>query len=388
MSLHVVVGAGPVGSAIACLLADRGDQVRLVTRTGSGPEHPGIDRLRVDATDAEALARQASGASVLYHCAQPAYHRWASEFPPLSAAISRAAEMTGAALVSAGNLYGYGPVAGPITENCPVRPSSAKGRVRAALWAAQLAAHTAGRVRTAEVRGSDYLGSGAQTIFTIMVLPAVLKGRRALAPADLDAPHSWTYTGDMARTMIAVGADESAWGRVWHAPTPPPVPVRTLAARAAKLAGAAPARIGRMPTPLLRLAGLFSSGAREIPEIRYQFDRPFVLDSTAAQRAFNLAPASTDQALGETIRAMKATLLHDVGARQNVGLCAGGAGFCQCPGRLAACEHSTSGEITTWTWGHGTGRRASTGECHDPTSERHHDPFHNRRRGTRPLLCA
>ena len=57
MSLHVVVGAGPVGSAIACLLADRGDQVRLVTRSGSGPEHPGIDRRTADATDPEALAR-------------------------------------------------------------------------------------------------------------------------------------------------------------------------------------------------------------------------------------------------------------------------------------------------------------------------------------------
>jgi nucleoside-diphosphate-sugar epimerase len=306
MSLHVVVGAGPVGSAVARLLADRGDRVRLVTRSGSGPEHPGIDRQRGDATDPEALARQASGASVLYHCAQPAYHRWLTEFPPLSAAILRAAEMTGAVLISAGNLYGYGLATARITENLPVRPNSAKGRIRAGLWAAQLAAHTAGQVRTAEVRGSDYLGAGAQTIFTIMVLPAILKGRRALAPADPDAPHSWTYTGDMARTMIAAGADQSAWGRAWHAPTPPPVSVRALAARAAKLAGAAPARIGHMPTPLLRLAGLLSPGAREIPEMLYQFDRPFVLDSTAAQQAFNLAPVSTDQALGETIRAMKA----------------------------------------------------------------------------------
>jgi nucleoside-diphosphate-sugar epimerase len=306
MSLHVVVGAGPVGSAVARLLAARGDRVRLVTRSGSGPEHPGIDRQRVDATDPEALARQASGASVLYHCAQPAYHRWRTEFPPLSAAIVRAAEMTGAVLISAGNLYGYGLATGRITENLPVRPNSAKGQIRAGLWAAQLAAHTAGQIRTAEVRGSDYLGAGAQTIFTIMVLPAVLKGRRALAPADPDAPHSWTYTGDMAQTMIAVGADQSAWGRAWHAPTPPPVSVRALAARAAKLAGAAPARIGHMPTSLLRLAGLLSPGAREIPEMRYQFDRPFVLDSTAAQQAFNLAPVSTDQALSETIRAMRA----------------------------------------------------------------------------------
>jgi len=303
--MYVIVGAGPVGSAIARQLAARGDQVRLITRSGSGPEHPGIQRLRADATDPEALARHTSGASVLYHCAQPAYHRWVAEFPPLGAAILRAAEMTGAVLVSAGNLYGYGLVTGSITEDLPVQPNSRKGRVRAGLWAAQLAAHTAGKVRTAEVRGSDYLGAGAQTIFTIMVLPAVLSGRRAYAPADLDAPHSWTATDDMARTMIAVGASESAWGRAWHAPTPPPVCFRALAARAADLAGTAPARIGRMPTALLRLAGLASAGARQIPEVLYQFDRPFILDSTAAQRAFNLTPVSTDEALGETIRALK-----------------------------------------------------------------------------------
>ena len=136
MSLHVVVGAGPVGSAIACLLAGRGDQVRLVTRSGSGPEHRGVDRRKADATDPEALARLADGAAVLYHCAGPAYHRWPTEFPPLSAAVLRAAEMPGAVPISAANLYGYGPVAGPITEDLPVRPELGQGPVHAGLFAA------------------------------------------------------------------------------------------------------------------------------------------------------------------------------------------------------------------------------------------------------------
>jgi nucleoside-diphosphate-sugar epimerase len=303
--LHVVVGAGPIGSTIACLLAERGEQVRLVTRSGSGPAHPGIDRQRVDATSPSDLARVADGAAVLYHCAQPAYHRWLTEFPPLNAAILRAAEITGAVLVTAGNLYGYGLVSGSITENLPMRPNSKKGRVRADMWAAQLDAHATGRIRTAEVRGSDYLGGGAQGIVPIMLLPAVLEGRRVLIPANLDAPHSWTYTGDMAGTMIAVGADESAWGRAWHAPSPPPVSIRALAHRAAEIAGAAPARTGRMPSALLRLAGLVNPGAREMIEVRYQFERPFILDSSAAQQAFGFSPTSTDVALAETIRAIK-----------------------------------------------------------------------------------
>ncbi|MEZ0091123.1 NAD-dependent epimerase/dehydratase family protein [Streptacidiphilus sp. EB129] len=303
MSLHVIVGAGPVGSATALLLAERGDEVRLITRSGSGPEHPGVERVKADATDPEALIRLATRATALYHCAQPAYHRWAAEFPALNASILRAAEATGAVLVSIGNLYLYGQVDGPMTEDLPARPNSVKGRVRAELWAAQLAAHDAGRIRAAEIRGSDYLGAGVVSSFTVMVLPAVLRGRRALAPADVDSPHSWTYTGDMARALVAVADDESAWGRAWHAPTPPPRSIRQLADLAATMADAPAARTGRMPTALLRLAGLFSADAREIPEVRYQFDHPFVLDSTQAQQAFGLTPTPTEDALRETVMA-------------------------------------------------------------------------------------
>ena len=37
MALHVIVGAGPVGSAAADHLADAGHRVRVVTRSGGGP---------------------------------------------------------------------------------------------------------------------------------------------------------------------------------------------------------------------------------------------------------------------------------------------------------------------------------------------------------------
>jgi len=67
MSLQIVVGAGPVGTATARLLAERGDQVRVITRSGSGPE--GVERIAADATDADVLARYAEGASTIYSCA-------------------------------------------------------------------------------------------------------------------------------------------------------------------------------------------------------------------------------------------------------------------------------------------------------------------------------
>ncbi len=328
MSLHVIVGAGPVGSATARLLAARGEQVRLITRSGSKPQPlpsrsgaevvggagrvvgegggGGIECVAADASDGEVLARLTDGAVALYSCAGPAYHRWSSDWPPLGAALIAAAESSGAVLVTTGNLYGYGEVDGPMTEDLPMRPNSVKGRVRAQLWEDALAAHEAGRIRTAEVRGSDYLGAHTVSPFSVMVLPKVISGGRGAAPADLDAPHSWTYVGDVARTLVAVAADGKAWGRPWHVPTPPPVSIRELAGRAAELAGAPTARVAKMPGLALRLAGLFNPAARAMIETQYQWRRPFVLDSQAATVAFGIEPTPTDEALRETIDAIRA----------------------------------------------------------------------------------
>jgi nucleoside-diphosphate-sugar epimerase len=221
-----------------------------------------------------------------------------------------AAEVTGAVLVTTGNLYGYGKVGVPMTEELPLNPNSVKGEVRVKLWRDALAAHEAGRIRTAEVRGSDYLGAGTLSPFSAMVLPKVLAGKRGSLPADLDAPHSWTYVGDVARTLVAVAADESAWGRPWHVPTAPPLSVRALATRAAELAEAPTAKVGTMPAFALRLAGLFNPAAREMLEVQYQLQAPFVLDSSAATAAFGIEPTSTDDALRETIVGLRALAIR------------------------------------------------------------------------------
>lgn len=303
MPLQAVIGAGPVGTATSLLLAEQGHRVLLLTRSGGGPVHANIDRVAVDATDTEALCRQADGASTLFSCAGPAYRRWSTDWPPLGAAAIRASEVIGAVLVTTGNLYPYGEVEGPITERLPDRPNSVKGTVRARIWADALAAHRAGGIRTAEVRASDYLGAGALSMFTSLVLPAVLAGRRALVPADLDAPHSWTSIIDVARTLVAVAADENAWGRVWHVPTAAPLSVRELAVRAADLAGLPAPRLSPMPSSVLWMAGLLNTNAREIREIQYQLRRPFILDSSEATEIFGILPTPTDDALLATIRA-------------------------------------------------------------------------------------
>ncbi|SCF36621.1 Nucleoside-diphosphate-sugar epimerase [Micromonospora viridifaciens] len=304
MALHVIVGAGPVGTATARLLAERGDRVRVVTRRGTGPEHPAVERVAADATDAAGLTALTEGAAALYNCANPAYHRWPVDWPPLAAALLTAAERTGAVLATVSNLYGYGPVDGPMTEATPPAATGTKGRVRNHMWADALAAHRAGRARITEGRGSDYFGVGA-TSLAMMALPRVLAGRRVFLPIDWDAPHTWTYIPDVARTLVAAATDERAWGRAWHVPSAPAVPMRELAARAAALVGAPEPKLARMPYPLLWLAGLANPMARELRETAYQFDRPYVMDSSAATATLGIEPTPLDRAIKETVAALR-----------------------------------------------------------------------------------
>jgi len=299
MGRHVIVGAGPVGTATAACLVRQGHEVRVVTRRGAGPST--VERVAADATDQARLTALAAGADALYNCANPPYHRWPQEWPPLHASLLAAAERTGAVLVTASNLYGYGPVTGPITEQTPLASHHPKLRIRADMWRDALRAHQAGRVRVTEARASDYLGPGAASLFTTVVLPGVRRGRTVAVPAALDAPHSHTFTGDVGVTLATLATDPRAWGQAWHVPTPAPLTLRELAVRVAELLAAPPPRLRTMSPALLRLAGLVNAEAREFVKVRYQFDHPWVLDSSAAQATFGLTPTSTDDALLATI---------------------------------------------------------------------------------------
>jgi nucleoside-diphosphate-sugar epimerase len=297
MADHVIVGAGSPGAATARLLAEAGDDVRLVTRSGNGPEHPRIARIALDASDADGLAAVVDGAATLFNCAMPAYNRWPTDWPPLADAMLSAAERTGVRYVMLGNAYGYPPVDGPVAEDQPFAPVSIKGEVRAKMWHDALEAHRAGRVRVADVRPGDFIGPNAYSIFTILVVPAVLAGQPAAVPADLDAPHTFSYTLDVARALVAVAGDETAFGQAWNVPSNPPVSVRELTKRFAAAAGVPAPELLRMTPHDFHAAAKADPIVGELPELGYLWQRPFALDSTKAQQAFGIEPTPLDEAL-------------------------------------------------------------------------------------------
>jgi nucleoside-diphosphate-sugar epimerase len=297
MSQHVVIGSGPIGAGIARRLADQGETVRMVTRSGGGPEHPLIERVAADASDARRLARLTEGAEVLYNCANPRYTEWEKLWFPMNNAMIAAARSAGAVYVLTGNLYVYGPQSGGyMSEDTPMAAVGRKGKVRIRMWEDALRSG----VPAVEVRGSDYIGAGAVGVFSSVLLPAIAKRRAAWAPGDPDLPHSFTYTGDMASTMIALARDPRAHGRAWHAPTAPPITIRELVDRYCALVGTPRVAVHRMPRFVMRTAGLAVPMARELAEMDYQFYAPFHLDSSLTEKTFGLAPTDLEVGIRET----------------------------------------------------------------------------------------
>jgi nucleoside-diphosphate-sugar epimerase len=310
MSNHVIIGSGPIGSAVADLLVDRGDTVTMVTRSGRGPSHPQIKLVAADASDQRRLTALAEGAATVFNCANPKYTEWEKLWFPMNDAMIAAAKAANAVYVITGNLYVYGPQpGGRMNENTPMAAVGRKGKVRIKMWQDALRSG----VRTVEVRGSDYIGAGAVGVFSSVLLPAIQNGRTAWAPGNPDLPHSFTYTGDMAGTMVALAHDERAHGRAWHAPTLPAISIRELADRYTDLTGQPRLKIRGLPRFAMRTAGLVVPMARELAEMDYQFYAPFHLDSTLTEQTFGRKPTPLEVPLRETAASVHATVARRMG---------------------------------------------------------------------------
>lgn len=301
MSFIVVTGAGAAGLPTARQFADAGERVRQITRSGRGVDHPLVELVAADITDADRLTELTEGARVLVNCAVPPFPRWAVDLPPMAAALLTAVERTGADYVMLGNTYGYGPVQGPMTEDLPMAATTVKGRARAQMWLDALAAHEAGRVRVTEVRSAAFLGPGPVGAYAMFVAAAVLAGEIASYPGDLDAPHSWNYTEDIARTLVAASREDRAWGRAWHVPATSSVSVRVLSERLAELAGVAAPRLRRLHRENLIEMARTQPMFGELLEMLYSNESPHVLDSTYTEAVLGVRPTALDVVLRETL---------------------------------------------------------------------------------------
>lgn len=157
--LNVVLGAGPVGRALIGRLAGENRPTRVVTRSGTADVPSGVEVVAADIAEPGAAVRACEGAGVVFGCVGlPGYEHWPELWPPLMEGRLAGAESSGAKFIFMDNLYMYGPVDGPRTEDTALTDYGDKPAVRAQITRTWQAAHDAGRVPVAAVRASDFYG--------------------------------------------------------------------------------------------------------------------------------------------------------------------------------------------------------------------------------------
>jgi nucleoside-diphosphate-sugar epimerase len=301
---HVVLGAGAVGMAITEALLRRGESVRVVNRSGLRHPMAGVQSAAGDVADPDFAARATLGARVIYQALNPPYHRWAHEFPGLQAAAVGAAERAGARLVAMDNVYMYGRAGGrPFTEDRAFDAHTRKGRVRAQMARDLMADRDAGRVQVTVGRASDFFGprAGEQSLIGDWVIPPALDGKAATVMGDPDMPHTYTYVPDIGENLVRLGELDQALGRVWHLPSPETRTTREVVGLVFEAAGTRP-RLKVTPAWQMRALGLVNRTVREINEMRYEFDEPFVVDSSRAETELGLRATPLATAVEQTVR--------------------------------------------------------------------------------------
>lgn len=285
--MTVVFGNGAIGHLVTDALLARGDAVRIAQRTRPKDLPAGAEYVACDILDPAAVRRAVDGAArVLLAVGFPYDARvWRRMWPATMTNVVEACAAAGARVVFIDNLYELGPQTRPRTEDMPLAATAGKPLVLAEVTRIWEAARD--RVRVAALRCPDFYGPGV----TVSHLGAsafgeVAKGKRAQMVVPLDTPHDFAYAPDIGRAAVTLlDAPDDAYGQPWNVPCAPTRTPREILRLGADAIGV-PLKTLAVPLWALPVAGVFSRFMKEVDDVRFTWDRPYVVDSGKFTRRF------------------------------------------------------------------------------------------------------
>jgi nucleoside-diphosphate-sugar epimerase len=254
--------------------------------------------------DAGAVDRAVAGSDVVHLVAGLRYDTavWQSEWPRVMAHAIEACLRHGARLAFFDNVYAYGQVDGPMTEDTPFNPCSRKGEVRAAIAATLLDGMRHRGLTALIARSADFYGPGATNSLIESVVVARLRaGKTPQWVGRPDAVHTFTYTPDAGAALARLTLEPTAWGQTWHLPTSAEAMTGDRLVRLANELAGRPQRVQVAPRWLLRAMGWFVPILRENDEMMYQFEHDYRFDSRKIERAFGLRATGYREGMQRTL---------------------------------------------------------------------------------------
>src|SRR6202521_4434788 len=289
--ITILGGGGAIGNELVKLLAVRNRPFRLVGRNPKAT--PGAtETLAADLTDKDQTIRAVAGSSVVHLLVGLKYdHKlWQEMWPRIMSNAIEACKRARAKLLFFDNVYMYGKVSGPMTEETPFNPCSKKGEIRANIATTLINEWKSGALIAMIARSADFYGPDTRNgVPNLLVFEPFAKRRKASWLVNDSVPHSFTYTPDAAQSLVQLAERATAWNQTWHVPAATnPLTGKEFVALVAREFGVAP-RYRVLSRPILRLAGLFDPLVAKSYEMLYQSDSPYLFDSSKFAREFGFA---------------------------------------------------------------------------------------------------
>src|SRR4030095_5236706 len=300
--MHTILGAGgAVGVELAVELAGSGRRIRLVSRNPK-PDASAEQVVAANLADLDQTINAVAGSRVVYLLVGLKYDLkiWRELWPRIMSNAIEACKRANARLIFFDNVYAYGKVVGPMTEQTPFNPCSRKGEIRAQIATTFLNEIAKGNLTAICARSADFYGPSVRTsVANLLILDKFAEAAKASWLVNDAVRHSWTFTPDAGKGLALLAESDSAWNQTWHVPTAPNPPTgRQFIEIAAKAFGVEP-KYRVLSRPLLKIAGFLDSAIRESYEMLYQYDSEYLFDSTKFSTTFGFKPTAYDQGIAK-----------------------------------------------------------------------------------------
>lgn len=304
--VQTVLGSGGgIGVPLARELSNYTNKIRLVSRNPK-KVNESDELFAADMTDPLQIDKAIAGSEVVYVTIGFEYNLkvWQKTWPPFLQEVISSCKKHNSKLVFFDNVYMYSRSSVPfMTESALIDPPSEKGKVRQKLRGMIMQETEKNNLTALIARAADFYGpENKNSALSIMVVENFRKGKKAQVFGNPDRIHTYTYTPDAAKATALLGNTPDAYNQEWHVPTTKEkLTTRQWIELIAKEMDKKPS-IQAVPAFMLKALGIFVPVMKEFPEMLYQYEQDYILDSSKYEKRFGLMATSPEEGIKEMIR--------------------------------------------------------------------------------------
>lgn len=277
-----ILGTGQVGRAILDQIKIKtpNDKILLVNKSGrvSFNLPIGTEVLGTNVTIPEKLISIFQNSDIVFSCTDVPYQFWGEFYPLLSKSMVEGLKHSNARLVFADHMYSYGNIKGEfLHENLPHLAKTVKGKIRAEVIDNFYKSGVNDRV--AIVKSSDFIGPRIEKgVFGTDFLKSIYYNKTVYLPSNTTLPHHFTFIEDFSKALVLVAFEPNAFNEIWHVPNAKAISQNEWVKIFEHETGLK-IKFQSIHKSIIKLVGLFNPFVRELNELSYQFEYPYLVDA-------------------------------------------------------------------------------------------------------------